>query len=348
MTASFCYLVQTFLTTCLSHERGLSQKTVASYSDSLRLLIEFFEKEKGISTDRIQMPMIDQNHVLLFLDYLTTKRKNGPSTRNQRLAVIKSFMAYASRKSPELLHQYECIKAINAKKAQSRPPNSLTIDHVKAILDAPDTQTLLGSRDHAMLLLFYNTGARVQEIADLSIGDINRQSGFIRVTGKGDKPRSIPLWEQTITAIDHYLCRRSDHRDNKEPLFLSVSENRLTRFGIGKMIKKHTATACRQCPDLADINITPHVFRHTTALHLIEADCDMTVVKDYLGHASIKTTNLYVQISIQRLRDALDKVPAPQPPDQLPAPIWTEPLLLDFLKKLSAPSRYVAHSVKQS
>jgi len=342
MNLSFSYLVSTFFSAYLRTERGLSKKTIASYSDTMRLLIGYFDHAMGIKLEDIEMHMIHQENILGFLDCLERQRNNSARTRNQRLAAIKAFFSYAARKDPELLHQNACIRAIKAKTFAHQPPQSLTVEQVNAILAVPDPQTPLGMRDLALLHLLYNTGARVQEIVDLCIGDVDGHGRIITLSGKGGKVRTVPLQEETVKLITHYLQLRSDQSNPSAALFLNISGDRLTRFGIGKMLAKHVKTALINCPSLAHITISPHLFRHTMALHLIQSGRDITIVKEWLGHADIKTTSLYVQVSIERKRHALEKFPPPESPHDSTTPKWKEPALMQFLSRLSAPSYYVA------
>ena len=343
MTITFSYLVTTFFTAHLNAELGLSPNTVASYSDCMKLLVNYLCKRLEIESEAIDIQMISPERVLDFLDYIEKERGNSTTTRNQRLGAIKTFFHFLARTVPELMHANERIQAIKLKSMEHHPPPSLTVEEVDAILACPDPDTLLGARDKALLQLMYNSGARVQELADVTIADVRFDApATVTVTGKGRKTRVIPLWEETVEILTHYLEFRKQLGIASEHLFLSSRGGPMTRFGIGRRVALHAQAAVAACPSLQGRKITPHVFRHTTALHLIEAGNDIFVVRDWLGHAHAKTSGQYVEISVERKRKALEKMPPPdggKPPE---TPQWKQPALMEFLTRCSRKERYVA------
>lgn len=343
MTITFSSLVTTFFASHLNAELGLSDNSIASYSDCMRLLIDYLCKRFKIQPEAIELSTITSELVLDFLHSLEKKRDNGPATRNQRLAAIKTFFHFIARHVPASMQTNERIQAIKLKRTEHLPPPSLTADEVAAILAAPDQQTLIGARDAALLQLLYNTGARVQELADITISDVHAGSApSVTVTGKGRKTRAIPLWQETLDAISRYVEFRKQEGVESEHLFVNTKGAPLTRFGIGRRVALHATTAAKRCPSLQERSITPHTFRHTTALHLIETNNDIGIVKDWLGHADIKTASQYVEVSIERKRKAIEKLPPPdggRPPE---SPQWKQPDILKFLKKCSRKARYVA------
>ena len=280
--------------------------------------------------------MLAPETVLNFLDHLECDRGNSESTRNQRLAGIKSFLHYAARENPELMLPNERIQAIRSKKTDHKPPSSLTIEQVRAILDSIDTAPLIGLRDKALIQLLYNTGARVQEIADLRISDLRFENpATVTLTGKGRKTRTIPLWEETVQHIQAYQQAREYAGIQSDHLFLNNKGQPITRFGIGRRVKLHASNAAEKCPSLQDVPVTPHVFRHTTALHLIESGSDITIVKEWLGHADIKTTSQYIEVSVARKREALEKLPPPGSEERPQVSEWKAPGIIEFLTSLS-------------
>ncbi|TFG81128.1 MAG: integrase [Spirochaetales bacterium] len=343
MKITFSYLVTTFFTSHLAAERGLSPNTIASYSDCMKLLVNYLCKRHGIQTEAIDLSMISSDLVLDFLDALEKERNNSPASRNQRLVAIKTFFHFLSKTVPELMHHNEQIQAIQLKRTDHRPPSSLSTEEVAAILTAPDATTLIGTRDRALLQLLYNTGARAQELADCTVDDLHGDApATVTVTGKGRKTRVIPLWQETVRIVSHYLQLREQAGVKAPQLFLNIHGEPMTRFGIGRRVAHHAQAAAAHCPSLKARAITPHTFRHTTALHLIEANNDIAVVKDWLGHADIKTTSLYIEVSVARKRKALEKLPPPDgglPPER---PQWTQPALLEFLTACSRKEHYVA------
>jgi len=336
MKYTLSYLITHFFRSYLTNERGVSKNTIESYSDTLRVLITHQCEKRNKHPEELEIHMLDTESILEFLDYLERDRGNGASTRNQRLAALKSFFHYAARENPKLMLQNEQIQAVRSKKTDHKPPPSLTTEQVHALIDGIDTSTRIGLRDKALIQLLYNTGARVQEIADLKFSDLHAQAPLtITLTGKGRKTRTLPLWSQTLEHIQAYLQSREHAGIQSDHLFLNNKGEPITRFGIGRRIALHAKHAEKECPSLKELNITPHLFRHSTALHLIETGNDITIVKEWLGHASIKTTSQYIEVSIARKRNALEKLPAPGSSDPVEKPEWKEPDILDFLTSLS-------------
>jgi integrase/recombinase XerD len=336
MNPSFSHLITRFFTSYLANERGASGNTIAAYSDSLRLLIKHLCKKHGKKPEKLSLEMLDSEGILDFLDYLEHDRNNSPSTRNHRLAAIKSFLHYAARENPESMQQNEQIQAIRSKKTDHKPPPSLNVEQVNAILDSIDTAPLIGLRDKAIIQLLYNSGARVQEIADLRLSDLRFETpATVTLTGKGRKTRTIPLWKETVQHIQAYLQAREYAGILSDHLFLNNKGQPITRFGIGRRVELHGNNAAKKCPSLNDLKITPHVFRHTTALHLIETGSDITIVKEWLGHADIKTASQYVEVSVARKREALEKLPPPGSGERVEMPEWKDPSIIEFLTSLS-------------
>lgn len=343
MNITFGYLVTSFFTSYLAAEQGLSSNTIASYSDCMKLLVNHICKRFGIETEAIDIQTVSPEIILEFLDCIENERNNCPATRNQRLAAIKAFFHFLSRNVPELMHQNERIQAIKLKRTEHLPPPSLSVDEVAAIIQVPDPATILGARDKALLQVMYNTGGRVQELADLKVADLHLDAmATITLTGKWKKTRIIPLWPETVEILSHYIQVREHAGIESDHLFLNTKKEPMTRFGIGRRLDKHARTAATQCPSLSGRRVTPHVIRHTTALHLIEAGNDITIVRDWLGHADIRTASQYVEVSVERKRKALEKLPPPDgdmPPEE---PKWKQPDLMTFLAKCSRKERYVA------
>jgi site-specific recombinase XerD len=333
---TFTHIVSAFFTAHLASERGLATHTIASYSDAMKLLINFACDRFHAEPETLRLEQLDRDLILEFLDHLEHDRHNSVSTRNQRLAAIKSFFHFLARTVPELLHLSATVQAIQEKKTDHQPPPSLTLPEVNAILAVPDTRRMLGARDNAMLQLLHNTGARAQEVADLTLADVRFDaSAMVRLTGKGGKTRSIPLRRETLDAIHHYRTLLPPELAESDPLFVNIKGKPMTRFGIGRRVGKLAREAARACPSLRGRTVTPHLFRHTTALHFIEAGNDLAVVKSWLGHADIKTTNAYLEVSLQRKRDALEKVPPPSTGEPAEQPQWKQPKLMAFLSDLS-------------
>jgi len=232
----------------------------------------------------------------------------------------------------------ERVCAIRAKNTDHNVIATLDKDEVKAILATVETDNLLGARDQALFTMLYNTGARVQELVDLDVSDLRMEKPLqVLLTGKGGKQRIVPLYEETVSAIQHYLKLRERAGIDDKTLFLNARGSRITRFGIGYILAKHAAQAARKCPYLRGKKVTPHIYRHTTALHLIQSGSDISVVKEWLGHADIKTASLYVDINIEMKRRALEACPSPAATrtDEPDKPLWHDPHIASFLQDLS-------------
>jgi len=331
-------LIISFFSSYLANQKGCSPETIASYSDCIRLLINYSCKHLNMTIDKLAIDMISDQVILDFLDHLERKRDNTPRTRNQRLCAIKTFFRFAASQEPNLIAVCERVCNISKKKTTHKVVESLENDEVKAILSQPDTNKLNGLRDKALLTLLYNTGARVQELVDLNMADLNMENPKqVSLTGKGKKQRIVPLYKETVEAIKTYLDFRHKTGLQNDALFLNAKGQRITRFGIGHLIAKYVVKAAKKCPSLVNKNVTTHTFRHTIALHLIQSGIDITVVKEWLGHASIKTTSLYVEINIEMKRQALQLCPPPIPSSETieNAPEWYAAPVLAFLQQLS-------------
>jgi site-specific recombinase XerD len=335
---TFGTLIISFFSNYLANQKGYSPETIASYSDCIRILINYACERLNLNIDKLAIDMISDQIILEFLDHLEQERNNSPKTRNQRLAAIKTFFRFAASQEPTLIAVCERVCNISKKKTPHKLIQPLENHEVKAILNEPDINKLNGLRDKAMLTLLYNTGARVKELIDLNIVDLTMENPKqVILTGKGKKQRIIPLYQETVEAINAYLDFRNNAGLQNEALFLNAKGERITRFGIAYLIRKYTTNVASKCTSLKKKNVTPHTFRHTTALHLIQSGVDITVVKDWLGHESIKTTSLYLEINIEMKRKALQACPPPFPLSDKAEnkPKWQTAPVLAFLQQLS-------------
>jgi site-specific recombinase XerD len=351
---TFSHLVTTFFQNHLAAERGLSANTVASYSDCIKLLIHFACERFSKQPEHLDINQFSRELIIDFLSDLERTRENCAATRNQRLAAIKTFFHFLANNEPELMHLNETVQAIRQKKTRQTPPPSMTLEEVGAILAVPDPSRLIGARDKALVQLMYQSGGRVQEIADLRIQDIRFDTpATVTLTGKGNKTRVVPLREETLTALTHYLELREQSGIQSEHLILSNKAQPMTRFGIWRRIEKLAAEAAQHCPTLQGRHITPHTFRHTLALHLLESGADIVLVQEWLGHADLRTTSQYLEVSIERKRTALEKVPPPEEGTSVKAAQWKQPVLMAFLTKLSQgvmlrPSRSTSQNTRKT
>jgi site-specific recombinase XerD len=287
--------------------------------------------------DQLSLDEISDQLILNFLDHLEKVRHNQPQTRNNRLAALRSFFRFIALHEPELVPLCERICAIKFKRTTKKVIEPLHDDEVTAFLEAIDQSTLNGKRDYALILLLYNTGARVQEIVDLKWSDIRDEEPFtVKFTGKGKKERIVPLWQKTITAIKLYLEWRQMNNILHDKVFLNKYKKPLTRFGIRTIIQKYTTLVRNKYPAFCQYTVSPHTFRHTAATHMIQAGVDVTVVKDFLGHADINTTCHYITINLDMKRKALEESERKiNKNNEISEPKWQNDEIMRFLNDLS-------------
>jgi len=302
--------LQRFFRDYLSTQRNLSPATIAAYADTFRLLFRHLRKTHPRRSVPLGLEVLTPDTVLRFLDHLERQRGNCTRTRNARLAALRSFVHYLNDwLGPELPPALPRILSIPFKRHVQRLIGFLSRPEVEAILAATD-ETWTGQRDHLLLLLLYNTGARISEILALKVGDITIAERHIELLGKGRKQRRVPLWPQTQKRLRRWL------KDNRQPPEAPLLPNRfgqhLTRAGAAYQLKQLVERASAQMPSLKKRHLSPHSFRHSTAMALLEADVPTEVIALYLGHESPKTTHLYVEASLAMKKQALAKVDPPR------------------------------------
>lgn len=334
----FTSLVQDFFLQYLAGERGLSRNTIASYRDAMRLLLEFMGAAVRRSPDRITLEDIDARRVREFLSWLEEERGCTPRTRNQRLAAIKTFFRYVGSVAPEHLDRSRQVREIANKRIEHRPPDHLESSELQSLLAAIDTSTAPGARDLALLMLMANTGARVQEIVDLDLANLVRgDSPRVRLRGKGRKERDCPLWDRTVKAIDSWLQHRGREGG---PLFLNARGNRLSRWGVAHILRTRVHAAGIERSTIRHRRITPHTIRHTTAMEMLRADVDITVISAWLGHSNLATTHFYVEIDMRMKQAALERTTAQVLPESPPSRYRT-PSIIAWLDSLGREPSYV-------
>jgi integrase/recombinase XerD len=321
---SFAMLVQRFFTEHLTHHRAVSPRTVAAYGDTFRLLLQFAERQTGKSPASLRLVDLDAKLVLAFLDHLQHDRKNGARSRNARLAALRTFLKYAAHHDLSALGIIEQALAVPMKRFDRPLLGFLTREEMQAILDSPDTATWAGQRDHALFTMLYNTGARVSEIIDLQVRNlILDTSPAIHLMGKGRKQRSVPLWRSTVTVMRAWKRRMGAIADG-EPLFPNRSGKAMSRSNVTQRLTLAVEAAAELRPELLARSISPHTFRHTTAMHLLQSGVDMSVIAIWLGHESPSTTHIYLEADLAMKERALGKLQPPvnastryKPPDRL-------------------------------
>jgi len=334
---TFGNLIVNFFRNYLSKQKGYSPNTIASYSDCIKLLLAYCCKLLTLSFDKLDLDMINDELILNFLDHLEQERANKANSRNQRLAVIKTFYRFLASQDPTLTELCEKICAISVKKTEHKTINPLQEHEMDAIFDAVDMNTSQALRDNALLLCLHHTGARVQELVDLNLDHLNLEvPRQVIITGKGKKQRIVPLLKETVDAIKSYIEFRQKQNIKNEALFLNAKGMRITRFGILYTIQKYAKIAAQSCSSLKNKTVTPHIFRHTNALNLIQAGVDISVAKELLGHTDIKTTSLYVNIDLDMKRKALEKcTPSFLNNNKNCKPKWKNDTVDTFLQNLS-------------
>jgi integrase/recombinase XerD len=286
--------LQSFFTERMITQRNASPRTVASYRDTFRLLLAFAAERTNKQPCELHIDDLDAELIGSFLNHLEQDRSNSPRTRNARLAAIHSLYRYAALRHPEHLHTIGRVLAIPFKRHQQSAVSYLSREEVKALLAAPDRETWLGRRDHALLMLAILTGVRVTELVTLCVGDVSLDTGaHVKVTGKGRKRRTATLTRETIAVLREWLKEREGKPD--DPLFPTRQGHPLTRFGIGILLSKHVTTATTGCPSLKTKRVTPHTLRHTNAMLLRAGGADISEIALWLGHESVKTTYVYQQ-----------------------------------------------------
>ncbi len=322
--------IRRFLLEHLVTERNLSRNTQASYRDTLMLLLPFVSTENSQAIDRMTVEDLTPTIVRQFLDHLERDRHCSGATRNQRLATIHSLARFIGMRSPVHLSWCTEIRSIPFKKTAKTLIGYLEKAEIDALLNQPDKRVAIGIRDHTLLLFLYNSGARADEAAKLTIGDLQLgTSPAVRILGKGNKLRMCPLWPATSSL----LARLVNGRSANEPVFLGRTSQLMTRFGIHRLVTQHAELASKSVPSLAVKRVSPHTIRHTTAVHLLRAGVDINTIRAWLGHVSLDTTHVYAQVDMEMKAKALASVDIS---DQLQLPHRGRalPSLMTFLKAL--------------
>lgn len=325
--------LQSFFADWLPGLRGMSPHTVASYRDSLVLLLRFVSARRRVGAVSLDFHCIDPEVVLAFLGHLERDRGNSPSTRNVRLSAIHAFFRYVADQRPDRLEQAQRILGIPFKRTKAPAIDYLDYEELQALLSAVDRSSAEGPRDYALLATMFNTGARVQEILDLRPRDLQLAKPFqVRLYGKGRKERFCPIWPQTARILRTFCKERLLDLRSDRPLFLNRRGGPLTRFGVRYILRKYLVRAEAAAPSLTRKKLHPHSLRHSTAVHLLKAGVDLSTISHWLGHASINTTNKYAVVDLEMKRQALARAQPIEP--SLPATWRTDKSILDWLEAL--------------
>lgn len=305
--------LQAFFVERLGAQRNASAHTVAAYRDTFRLLLRFVSETKGVAPAKLTIEDLDAPLVGAFLDHLEEHRGVSARTRNARLAAIHSFFSFAALEHPEHAELIHRVLAIPPKRATRPLVSYLSAAEIAALLEAPDCTTRLGRRDRALLLVAVRTGLRVSELAGLRRADVALGPGAaVTCVGKGRKRRTTPIDPATAKVLGAWM-EETTTGESSRPLFPGPRGEPLTRDAISRIVTRHVATAAATCPSLATKRVTPHVLRHSCAMQLLDAGVDVAVIALWLGHESIRTTDIYQHADLGLKERALAKTAAPSP-----------------------------------
>jgi site-specific recombinase XerD len=323
-------ILQGFFTDKLIRQHQAGPNTIAAYRDTWRLLLQYATTTTGTAASDLDISDLDAVLVTAFLQHLTTERANTATTRNARLAAIRSLFRYAALRAPEHAADIARILAIPPARCDRSVVCFLTHPEIDALLAAPDRTTVLGRRDHALLLLACQTGLRVSELIGLSRSDIHLGTGaHVRCRGKGRKDRATPLTSQTVAALQDWLAEH-DHPPS-DPLFTTYDGRRLSRDAVEKLVTKHATRAALTCPSIATKKVTPHTLRHSAAMALLHAGVDTSVIALWLGHEDPGSTHAYLHADMTLKEKALARI---RPPNTSPGRYRAPNTLLAFLDDL--------------
>ena len=326
-----------FLTGYLPGERGASKNTIASYRDTFILFLAFLTERKGISAERLTLNQITKDIVGEFLGWLEKERRCCAATRNVRLAALHSFFRYLQYRNPENLAEWQHILSIPVKRTEKPTINYLPIAGIRLLLEGPDQSTRNGRRDLALLSLMYDSGARVQEMIDLipSMVRVNPPC-TVKLIGKGNKARIVPLLEQQVKFLRIYMMEYKllEPYANRYPLFSNSRQEKLTRAGVNYILTKYANQARAKDPALIPEKLSCHGLRHSKAMHLLQSGVNLVYIRDILGHSSVQITEIYARTDSHQKREAIEQAYSDVSPKEAP-PWLTNEGLLSWLKSFS-------------
>jgi len=321
---NFFRLVRGWLTVYLPRSRRLSPHTIRSYKTALGLLLNYLRETHGIGLEQVGFDHIDQASITGFTVWLTETRNASPATVNQRLAAIKSFMAFCAGEDPSLVAPWLEIKRTRPARVPASLPDALSIPAVEALIAAPGQATRRDVRDTTLILLIFDAAARVQEILDLSVGDIDTtpSRATVIITGKGHKTRIVPIMNKTGRHLEQYTGLFHPGRPDADALLFYTrsagQHQKMSQDNVSYLLNKHAAAARPACPEMPE-HVHAHQLRHARAMQMLRAGVPLPHIKEFLGHADITTTNIYASADNQMVRDAIQQAASNTPE---PAPLW--------------------------
>jgi len=326
-----------FLTGYLPGERGASNNTIASYRDTFILFLTFLKERKGISAEKLTLCQITKEIVVEFLSWLERERCCCAATRNVRLAALHSFFKYLQYQNPENLAEWQRILSIPVKRTEKPAISYLSVEGIRILLEGPDQSTRNGRRDLALLSLLYDSGARVQEIIDLTPSMVRLDPPCtVKLIGKGNKARIVPLLEQQVRFLKIYMTEHKllEPFANMYPLFCNSRKEKLTRAGVNYILAKYANQARVKEPSLIPERLSCHGMRHSKAMHLLQSGVNLVYIRDILGHSSVQVTEIYARTDSHQKREAIEKAYSDVSPKQVP-PWLTNDNLLSWLKSFN-------------
>jgi site-specific recombinase XerD len=338
MKLDFPYYLTQFLSKHLPGEKNASQHTIQSYSFTFKLLLTFFECVKSVTPERMSMDNLTRDAIIEFLDWLELSRGCGVTTRNQRLVAIHSFVRFVQKQSPENLFEFQKILNIPDKRCAKTIVPFLTGEEMRILLSTPDSSTWNGFRDLTLLAVLYDSAARVQELVDLKVKDLRlSKPAVITLHGKGQKTRHVPISDKTRDLLESYLQRIQKHTgtsNGDQHVFVNSKKQQLSRWGVSYIIDKYVDSARHNDGFDVRFSVTPHVFRHSKSVHLLQSGVNLVYIRDFLGHSDCSTTQIYAKADTETRRKALESAYT----DILPEtdmPDWADDKnLMDFLTSL--------------
>lgn len=331
-SSSLAFLLHAFFHEWMGKQKNLSRHTVHSYRDTWKLFLQFASARKRREITQLSLADLQASDVLAFLEHLEKDREVSIGTRNCRLAALHSFFAFVARREPQAIAQCAEIAGIPVKKASRPAMCYMDGEEIAAILREPDCSSLEGQRDHALLAFLYNTGARIQEALDVCPRAIRFDSpAQVELLGKGRKSRICPLWPETVSVLRALL--KQQPRADDQPIFVNRYGQPLGAAGVRFKLKQYVQAAARHVPSLAKKRVTPHTWRHSVGVQLVAAGVDVTVIRNWLGHARLDTTNHYARANLETKRRALEQVDPSTKPGR-PTRWKRNPELLIWLSSL--------------
>ena len=305
----FARYMSKYLTEYLPGIQGVSYNTIASKRDAYILLLKYLDDTQNIKAEDVDIPLLSRETIIKYLEWLEKSRGSSVSTRNIRLAAIKSLFSYIQTQTPDYIYQCQQILSIPRKKEPGHTLEYLTVEGIKSVLDAVEASSRTGLRDLTLLSLMYDSAARVQEIADLSVNDFRAEKpSTLRLTGKGSKTRIVPLMSTTSDLVSKYISiyHPSYRGEYNVPLFSNRKKEKLTRAGIAYILKKYIKIAREKQPDLIPETVSPHGLRHSKSMHMLQAGVPLIYIRDFLGHSEISTTEVYARCDSEQKRKAIE------------------------------------------